>query len=180
MSIPAEPTPAKLIIGIFTGEKKCFSSVAKELVTKFGMADITSQWIPFNYTSYYASEMGGGLFRRIMSFETLIGQDELSEIKLFTNEIEKRHAESGNRIVNIDPGYMLPSRFILATGKDYAHRVYIGKGIYADLTLMFGKGGVQTLPWTYPDYADKSIISYLECVRNKYIKDLKSGDSSLS
>jgi hypothetical protein len=67
------------------------------------------------------------------------------------------------------------SRFILATGKEYSHRIYIGKGIYADLTLMYSKkDGFKTLPWTYPDYASESMISFLSKVRDKYLLDLKT------
>jgi hypothetical protein len=68
---------------------------------------------------------------------------------------------------------MLHERFVLATGKNYSHRIYIGKGIYADLTLIYTKGAFQKLPWTYPDYTDKNMLAYLEHVRNKYIADLK-------
>jgi hypothetical protein len=91
-----------------------------------------------------------------------------------TNEIEKVFSEEGKRSINIDPGYMLMSRFVLATGKDFTHRVYLGKGIYADLTLIFKRGEFQTLSWTYPDYADTIMLQHLTGVRNKYISDLKN------
>jgi hypothetical protein len=173
MSNPTAPDPAKLVIGMFTRDKTLFAPVASELVERFGMTDTVSAWMDFDYTGYYAREMGSPLFRRMMSFEALIGQDDLADIKLWTNDLEKRHSASENRIVNIDPGYMLPSRFILATGKDYAHRVYIGNGIYADLTLMYKNGSFVTLPWTYPDYADKNMIFYLKNVRDRYALDVK-------
>jgi len=67
----------------------------------------------------------------------------------------------------------LSSRFVLATGKDYSHRIYIGENIYADLTLMWTKKGFKTLEWTYPDYASKEVTGFLEKVRNKYLLDLK-------
>ena len=76
-------------------------------------------------------------------------------------------------MVNIDPGYLLHERFVLATGKNYSHRIYIGKGIYADLTLMYTKGKFEPLPWTYPDYASENIIDFLEKVRKKYGVDIK-------
>ena len=117
--------------------------------------------------------MGGPLYRRMASFESLVGQDDLSGIKLMTNGIEDRFRTDGNRVLNIDPGYLLKSRFVLATGKDFTHRIYIGDGIYADLTLLYKNGGFRTLPWTYPDYADTTMIHYLTRVRKKYINDLK-------
>ncbi|MBU1181627.1 MAG: DUF4416 family protein, partial [Proteobacteria bacterium] len=72
-----------------------------------------------------------------------------------------------------DPGYMLCERFVLATGKNYTHRIYIGDGIYADLTLIYQKSGFKKLPWTYPDYYNEKMVSYLKAVREKYMVDLK-------
>jgi hypothetical protein len=70
---------------------------------------------------------------------------------------------------------MLLERFVLATGKNYSHRIYIGKGIYADLTLIFESSAFRKLPWTYPDYSDKVMLDYLQQVRRKYALDLKTG-----
>jgi hypothetical protein len=117
--------------------------------------------------------MGASLFRKILVFKTLIGQDTLAEIKIFTNDLELEYSKNSKRMVNLDPGYMLQERFVLATGKNYSHRIYIGKCIYADLTLIYTKGRFQTLPWTYPDYAEKSMLTFLGQVRNKYVADLR-------
>jgi hypothetical protein len=76
--------------------------------------------------------------------------------------------------VNIDPGYLLHERFVLASGKNFSHRIYICRGIYADMTLNYQKGNFQKLPWTYPDYADGPILSFLRQVRLKYGQDLAS------
>ena len=90
-----------------------------------------------------------------------------------TNDLESKYSRDDRRRVNLDPGYLLRERFVLATGKNFSHRIYIGRRIYADLTLIFTKGVFQTLPWTYPDYADKKMLGYLEQVRSKYVSDLK-------
>lgn len=172
MSLPQTPKPAKLIISLLLNEKKLLDSVAEELTEHFGLIDMISPWFPFHYTTYYKSEMGEPLFRRMVVFKELIEQDALSKIKTITNEIELNYSKNRRRSVNIDPGYILLERFVLATGKNFTHRIYIGKNMYADLTLIYQKGGFQTLPWTYPDYADKNMRSYLELVRNKYITDL--------
>jgi len=150
--------------------------LANELAERFGPVDIISRWFPFDYTSYYESEMSSPLFRRVLAFKTLIEQQKLSEIKTFTNDIELRYTENGKRRVNIDPGYMLCERFVLATGKNYTHRIYIGNNIYADLTLIYQEGGFKKLPWTYPDYSDENMLAYLKNVRNKYIADLKRNE----
>jgi hypothetical protein len=84
--------------------------------------------------------MGGPLHRRLMVFKSLVEQTELAAIKRMTNELEQKYQRQGQRRVNIDPGYLLAERFVLATGKNFTHRIYIGQGIYADLTLIYQKG----------------------------------------
>lgn len=173
MSTPGAPKPAKLVTGIITKQKGYIEQLADELAVRFGPVDIISQWFSFDYTDYYETEMGSPLFRRMLAFKTLIEQQALSQIKNITNEIELKYSKKGKRAVNIDPGYMLCERFVLATGKNYTHRIYIGKNIYADLTLIYQEGGFKKLPWTYPDYADDKMHSFLKNVRDKYIADLK-------
>jgi hypothetical protein len=178
MSIPKSPKPAKLIIGLFMKENGLLDPLAKELSEQFDVIDLISSWLPFDYTNYYEAEMGAPLFRRLLAFKKLIKQNDLVKIKDITNDLELKYSKNGKRMVNIDPGYMLHERFVLATGKNYTHRIYIGKGIYADLTLIYTKGAFQKLPWTYPDYTDKNMLAYLEHVRNKYIADLKQNPFS--
>lgn len=172
MSIPQSPKPAKLVVGLFMKEKSLIVPVVTELVEKIGSIDTVSPWLPFNYTSYYEPEMGSPLFRRVLAFNSLVKQSSLPEIKIITNKIEKKYSKNGKRLVNIDPGYMLHERFVLATGKNYTHRIYIGKGIFADLTLIYQKGSFRKLSWTYPDYTEKNMLTFLEMVRNKYAVDL--------
>jgi hypothetical protein len=134
---------------------------------------MVSPWFDFNFTDYYEPEMGGPLYRRMVVFASLIHQRDLADIKLQTNNLEEQFTQKGSRAVNIDPGYLLRERFVLATGKNYTHRIYIGKGIYADLTLIYRKGEFKTLEWTYPDYADNRMLDFLLLARKKYIDDLK-------
>ncbi|MBW1867629.1 MAG: DUF4416 family protein [Deltaproteobacteria bacterium] len=173
MSIPQDPQAAKLVVGLLMKEKALFRPLAEALSEKLGLLDIVSAWFDFDYTQYYEPEMGGPLFRRMLAFKPLIRQDDLAGIKLATNIIEQNFQQNGNRRVNIDPGYLLSERFVLATGKNFAHRIYIGRNIYADLTLIYKNGVFQTLPWTYPDYTDRSMLTFLGQVRNKYILDKK-------
>jgi len=92
---------------------------------------------------------------------------------LATNRLEGEYAKDGRRRVNIDPGYLLLERLVLASGKNFSHRIYLDNGIYADLTLIYQHGGFQKLPWTYPDYADQPMLAFLQQVRRKYALDLK-------
>ncbi len=169
MSRPTAPQPAKLVIGFLMPAQDPDQRVTNALVERFGPLDLVSAWWPFDYTAYYEQEMGSPLFRRMLSFERLIEQDQLASIKLNTNDLEQQWAHDECRRVNIDPGYLLRERFVLATGKNYAHRVYIGQGIYADLTLIYTHGRFASLPWTYPDYKAAHMQTFLMRVRAKYV-----------
>lgn len=176
MSRPQQPAPAKLVMGMFMRDKALFEAVTTELVAGYGDLDIVSPWMSFDYTSYYEREMGAPLFRRMIVFQRLIDQEELANIKLATNEQENLRRQQDKRQINIDPGYLLLERFVLASGKNFSHRIYIGQGIYADLTLIYQHGEFKTLPWTYPDYADAPMTGFLSQVRAKYAMDLKGQD----
>lgn len=173
MSKPQEPKPAKLVIGLFTKDRSLFEPLIAELGSQFGPLDMVSPWMSFDYTAYYEKEMGSPLFRRFVTFKLLIKQIDLAGIKLATNRLEAQYTHSGKRRVNIDPGYLLNERFVLASGKNFSHRIYIGQRIYADLTLIYQRGAFEKLPWTYPDYADEPITEFLTKARNKYAVDLK-------
>lgn len=175
MSTPKNPDPAKLVVGCIMNDKAVVEKLFPLLEEQFGPVDMISRWLDFAYTDYYYKEMGSPLFRKVFVFKHLIAQEDLALIKETTNEIEKRFVVLEKRAVNIDPGYLVSSRFILATGKEYSHRIYIGRNIYADLTLMYSKKeGFKTLDWTYPDYASESMRSFLSKVREKYLLDLKA------
>ncbi|MGB5984613.1 MAG: DUF4416 family protein [Desulfobacterales bacterium] len=172
MSCPLPPTPGKLIISVLTAERDLLPPVAEALTDRFGPLDIVGPWWPFQFTSYYEKELGAPLMRRMLSFKPLWAQGALPDIKLETNALETRFAQASRRRVNLDPGLLMAERLVLATGKNFSHRIYLGKKIYADLTLIFQRGRFQTLPWTYPDYGEEKMLAYLQGVRNKYGRDL--------
>jgi hypothetical protein len=174
MSTPRPPQPAKLVIGLLVKDKTRLPVLVAELEDRFGPVTQVSPWLPFGYTAYYEKEMGAPLLRRVLAFRDLMAQDGLARIKRATNAIEQTHMVEGRRSVNIDPGYLLLARFVLATGKNYSHRIYIGEGIYAELTLVFERGAFRPLPWTYPDYADRPLRDFLQRVRGQYAGDLNT------
>mgnify|MGYP006271146083 CR=1 FL=1 len=173
MSRPRTPDPAKLIVGVLLRETGLLEPVADRLAERFGPPDLVSPWMPFDYTDYYGPEMGGPLRRRMFAFGRLAEPDGLPEIKRATNALEDEYRREGNRRVNIDPGFVTRERLVLATGKNFTHRIYLGKGIFADLTLIYTRGDFQPLPWTFPDYADAPVKTFLRQVRNRYVAQMK-------
>ncbi|MEA2014796.1 MAG: DUF4416 family protein [Thermodesulfobacteriota bacterium] len=173
MSRPVLPEPVKVISSIFSGNLDILNETIAALSDKFGGIDYVSPIIPFQYTDYYTKELGPSLVRRFISFETLVSPDTLPDIKLVTNRIENRYTRNGNRLINIDPGYISKAHLILATGKAYTHRPYIRDGIYADLTLIFQKHTFRDLEWTYPDYSEGNTITMFNNIRERYAVQLQ-------
>ena len=173
MSQPKEPEPVKLLASILAGEASLLGETVRELALRYGAPDYVSEVLSFDYTNYYAAEMGQSLVRRFVAFDVLIRPEELPAIKVETNNLEERSSEGRARRVNIDPGYIAKQHFILATGKGFAHRPYIGRGIYADLTLVYRKETYRPLEWTYPDYRAERTIGMLNRLRKRYMIQLK-------
>ncbi|HTY25178.1 MAG TPA: DUF4416 family protein [Desulfomonilaceae bacterium] len=173
MSLPKIPEPAKLVISALSAREDLLKPVSKLLVEDLGPIEEEIGPIPFNYTKYYDREMGPGICRSLWSFAQLVDRGSLVRIKLLTNRIEQSYTTDGKRRFNLDPALMSLGNFVLATGKDNAHRIYLGEGIFADLTLIFRAGTYRSLEWTYPDYADPVLIGILNRIRENYKCGLK-------
>ncbi len=167
MSQPHEPAPAKLIIRFLFRDFAVQLEALRRLEVMFGPMDFLSAPAPFPYTTYYDREMGPGIRRQTAGYFDLVKPVALPDIKLGTNGLERELAAGPNRQVNIDPGILSQERFVLATGKNFTHRIYLRDGIYGDLTLMYHKGGYQPLPWTYPDYREPEFLGWLAFLRKK-------------
>jgi hypothetical protein len=169
-----EPEPAKLFMSLITSEEDILQKGVGDLQEIFGEIDFISEVLPFHFTDYYAQEMGDDLFRRFITFTSLISRALLPEIKLRTNHLEEKYSTRvGHRHINIDPGYLCLEHVILATTKGYTHRPYLREGIYADLTLIYRKKSYQPLEWTYPDYRQSEVIRLFNQFRKTYLEDLK-------
>jgi hypothetical protein len=167
MSKPRKPCPAKLIIRFLFSCPGAQTQALDALVSDFGPVDFLSAPGVFPYTTYYDDEMGQGLRRQTAGFLNLVEPGSLAAIKLRANEIETGLSVDGKRKVNIDPGLLSLENFVLATGKNFTHRIYLRDGIYADLTLIYNKGAYRPLPWTYPDYREPEFLHHLGVLRKK-------------
>ena len=169
--------PVKLFTGVIVSDKKLIDEVERHLIDAYGPIDFRSPVIPFDFTDYYAREMGDILDRIFFSFEPLIDADRLPEIKRRTNEIEAALVQSlpaVARPVNIDPGYVEHSKVILASTKNFYHRIYVGKGIFAEVTMHFRNNTFQFFPWTYPDYQSKDYQDFFIRMRQIYRSQLRT------
>jgi hypothetical protein len=167
MSLPQEPPPAKLMVGLLFSDFATRDRAMGMLCDHFGPVDFVTEAKPFTYTAYYDREMGANIARQVCSFFNLVRPESLPDIKLFMNRVEIDFSRDGERRINLDPGLLSAERLVLATGKNYIHRIYLRDGIYADLTLIYQKGAYQKLPWTYPDYQEPLLLHFLGALRQK-------------
>jgi len=175
---------AKLIFGLLVTSEEVRSKCLQRLLAGFGPLDHQSRVEPFAFTDYYCDEMGQTIYRQYLSAERLVDMGRLPTLKHKTNEIEielARLDETGRRCrqANIDPGYVTQSKLILATTKDYAHRVYLASGIFGEATLFYRRpNGFQPYPWSYPDYARHEVCEFFNEVRKTYRKQLQDTEST--
>jgi hypothetical protein len=169
--------PVKLFIGVLASHSKLIPDVERRLLDAFGAIDHRSPVIPFDFTDYYEPEMGEIIDRVFFSFERLIEADQLPEIKRQTNQLEQELAPlltSVKRPVNLDPGYIEQAKVILASTKNFYHRIYLGGGIFGEVTMHFKNNTFQFFPWTYPDYQSKDYQEFFLKLRHIYRSQLRT------
>ena len=174
--------PVKLICGLIFGSHDMYERSEAALVQQYGELDIRSPVFTFDFTDYYEKQMGRDLKRAFLSFRDLRSPTELSSIKIGTISLEgelREEAGSDLRVINLDPGYLTASALIMATTKDFAHRVPLQEGIYAHLELLFGKKEVRTLDWTYPDFRSRAYQDFFLEVLRVYLDQIRIIDRSL-
>jgi len=169
MGDPLPAAPATLVCGLLAAGEAALAAARETLSHAFGPRALESPVLPFSFTRYYEPEMGPGLLRQFVAFETPVDPGRLAAIKLRTNALERelagRLAASVPRPVNLDPGVLDDARLVLATTKDFAHRVCLGNGIYAEVTLRWQGGAFAPMEWTYPDYRSEEARAFFDRVR---------------
>jgi hypothetical protein len=173
MSEAKSSEPVKLFCGLLAGKVQWLGRARELLEAEFGPVDLASEVWPFDFTDYYEREMGRDLKRQFLSFVRTMPPEDLAGIKLLTNELEKRlsreFSDGPERPVNIDPGYLNGKKVILATTKNYSHRIYLRDGIYAEVTLHWGGKEYEPWPWTYPDYRSEAYRKFFARVRERFL-----------
>lgn len=164
----------KLISGFIFQKEIVFDKARGILEKKFGKIDFESQILQFTHTNYYEPEFGNNLKRKFISFKKLIHPQSLPRIKITANAIENKLSRNGLRLVNIDPGYLDMAKLVLASTKDFKHRIYLDKGIYAEATLFYRNRSFTCWEWTYPDYKSDDYIEIFNRIREIYARQIKN------
>jgi len=178
MGIIRSVAPVKLFVGVLTSLPEMLPAAEERLTAKFGRIDERSPQFPFDLTSYYDDEMGSPILRCFWSFDTLVSPERITEIKKSTNEIE--HELTGlqvhvRRPVNLDPGYLEESKIVLASTKNFYHRILLAEGIYGEVTLHYAAGAWHSFPWSFPDFRSSRYHEFFLRLRAVYRRQLKDG-----
>ncbi|MEJ2244646.1 MAG: DUF4416 family protein [Acidobacteriota bacterium] len=179
MGAVTSPAPVKLFMGVLTSLADILPAVEQKLSSVYGAIDSRSGQFPFEWTRYYNETMGYPIYRYFLGFEKLIEPPSIADIKIGTNEMESQFAAEWTQVsrpVNLDPGYIEESKLVLASTKNFYHRILIAQNIYAEVTLHYERGAWRTLPWTFPDYASENYHSYFMSLRKLYRKQLNSSE----
>lgn len=170
------PNPSLLFTAVTYHPSVSRDDIEKSLVEWFGEIFLKSESFDFNFTDYYEEEMGKKLLKFLTAFKNLDTENNLPKVKLISNKLEQNFFdEKQNRKVNIDPGFISESRVVLASTKNFSHRIYMGDGIFGEVTLLYQNKKFVSLPWTFPDYKSPQIQNFLFEARKGYVKILKGG-----
>jgi hypothetical protein len=173
MGIIRNPIPVKLFVGMLSPDPSLFDTCAELLCKECGPIDYQSEVLPWGKANYYREEMGDGIVRKFVFFDRLIDPVSMPEIKIFTNRVENIYSLQAENVVrrriNLDPGYVTEAKVVLATTKDFSHRIYIGRGMYAEVTLRYSnaKKSFTAFDYTYPDYRTDEYTTLFNNARDR-------------
>lgn len=167
------PNPVKFFVAVLYAENKYLEKAREILQHTWGTLDFEGDAHHFDVTNYYEPEMGSPILRKLVSFERLYCPTLLVEMKLKCNSIEQEMAIEGKRTVNLDAGYLDHNKVLLASAKEAGQKVYLDKGIYADLAGRYKNGKYQPFEWSFPDFRDGRYDNELLVMRKKCMSQLK-------
>ena len=165
---PAVPPPVRPIVAILWADRDALDAAKEVMVEAWGELDYEGADHVFDATDYYRSEMGEGLHRRLVSFRELMSPESLVERRLRSGSIEDSLRGPNGRRVNLDPGYLDLGKVVLASLKGLSQKIYLGRGVYADLLLRFHSGAYRPFDWTFPDFRDQRYERELLEMRARY------------
>ncbi len=168
MTSSAPPPSVKPIAALLYRDMAAREQALAALSVRWGAIAHCGAAHPFDRTAYYAAEMGTDLVRCVVAFAGLWEPPRLVEAKHEASAVEDALRTGGKRSVNVDPGYLDLFKVVLASWKGRGNKLYLERGVWADLQLTFGKGRFQPLPWTFPDFAEGRYDADLLAIRAAY------------
>ena len=168
--------PVKPICAVTFSQDIILDEVIKKLEMMMGPVEDRTDVFDFSFTTYYSKEMGNDLKKVFLSFEKTMHPNHLPKLKCLTNRFEQKMAVRGKRRVNCDPGYITAAKVVMASAKDFAHRVFLSDGIYGDVQLQFRGNRFRIQDWTFPDYQTELVLDFFHRVRRHFVREGKCHD----
>lgn len=165
MADPARVSPVKLVVAILWSDEGRRPVAMQRLREHFGTIDFEGANHLFDATDFYDAEMGRPIWRQWISHQDLVRPESLVEAKETTNRIEDELREDGLRKINLDVGYLDLHKVVLASMKPAGQKIHLARGVYADLSLRYARGGYQPLEWTFLDLRDGRYSADLLSIR---------------
>jgi hypothetical protein len=170
MGEPSPPESALRLLAAFSRHAGALAWAREQAEQAWGKVALASPVFAFRETDYYQATMGSALDKVFFVFEPLLDPAELVDAKLSANDWERQYAAAAGheeqRPLNLDPGYLTSAKLVLASTKDHAHRIYLARGIYAEVTLSYRDRCWQPHPWTFPDYRRADYQEFFTIARN--------------
>lgn len=173
------PRPVLPLLALFSRYPDALAWGQAQAEKYWGPVALASPQFDFTETAFYEKTMGSGLKKMFLVFEQLQDSAALIDWKLASNQWEEEYAadakQSEPRPLNLDPGYLTEAKLVLASTKDRDHRLYLGRGIFAEGTLIFRQGKWENRPWTYPDYQREDYHQFFTRCRDYLRSRFRSG-----
>lgn len=179
------PQPGRLVISVAYNSMDALADCLKRLEKEFGTVQYETIDIPFTGEARHLEEMGSPLSRRFFSFEKMVARDKLADYKFACRKVEAQFADQVDetlfRTVNIDPCIMTPDNVTAASSHEMNHRVYLTRGVYAHIELIWSHERFVQLPWTNPDFTHDEAVDFFLRVREAFslVEDKQSSFSFL-
>jgi hypothetical protein len=152
----SSPPPVLAILAVTSRHDEAFAWSHARWQALLDDVALCSNPFEFVQTDYYTATMGDHLRKQFLVATRLCDPADLPGWKVLTNQWEEEYQAANNwpesRPLNLDPGYLAQDKLVLASTKNHAHRLYLGKGIYGEFTLQYRGKKWCSCPWTYPDY----------------------------
>jgi len=167
---------AKWIVGLIVAPDLSRPQLFEDVAEMIGKVERSFGPFPFNSTGYYGKEMGENLVRYWLSADGLHDAAGLVALKHRAARVEDRFrrdaSDGGGRRANVDPGYLTAAKLVLSTHKNFSHRIYLGEGVFAEVTLSFSRNRIIHHQWTYPDFRAGLYDQSLKRIRDDYLSQL--------
>lgn len=164
------PEVVTLFMGMLSADTAMLQHAQSLLMEIYGALFLETPVTLWDHSRYYEKELGWPLFRKFVFFKNTIDPQDLPDVKTKTNEMENSLSIAGNRKINIDPGYLSLSKVVLASTKNYAHRIYLRNGIYGEITLYYQGGSYKPHIFTYRDYQEKDSVDMFMRARERLVR----------